>query len=183
MVIVLFGAPGVGKGTQAEILASALSIGHCSTGAAFRQAIQESTPVGLMAKDYVDSGKLVPDAVVSKIVEEALARPEFTNGCILDGFPRTQAQAEALDTMLTASSQSIDAVVNLTVDDATIVQRLMARGRADDKEEIIRHRLDVYNTETAPLLEYYRRAGSLVSVDGLGSVDDVHQRILAVLRR
>lgn len=181
MVIVLFGAPGVGKGTQAEILAQKLNIEHLSTGAAFRNAIADQTPVGLLAKEYVDNGKLVPDDVVAKIVEEALAHPAFTPGCILDGFPRTKVQAEALTNMLQRMGRRIDCVVNITVPDVVIVERLLARGRNDDREDVIRHRLDVYNQETSPLLDYYGAAGVLRSVDGLGTVDIVNQRILDVL--
>jgi adenylate kinase len=181
MVLILFGAPGVGKGTQAEILAEKLGIAHLSTGAAFRSAIANATPVGLMAKEYVDNGKLVSDEVVAKIVEEAIAKPEFSTGCIFDGFPRTHAQAVALDAMLASSGRAVDYVVNLVVDDAIIVERLLARGRTDDREDIIRHRLDVYNAETAPLLDYY--SDFLLSVDGVGTVDDVNSRILTALGR
>jgi len=181
MVIVLFGAPGVGKGTQAEILAEKLDIAHMSTGDAFRHAIAEQTPVGRLAKDYVDNGKLVPDDVVAKIVEETLARPEFTKGCILDGFPRTYAQAEALQTMLTNMERSIDCVVNINVPDAVILERLISRGRNDDREEVIRYRLELYKAETAPLLDFYADRNLLVTIDGLGTVDGVNQTILAVL--
>jgi len=181
MVIVLFGAPGVGKGTQAEILAEKLGIAHMSTGAAFRSAIQAQTPVGVLAQSFVSQGKLVPDEVVAKIVEEFLARPEFAAGCILDGFPRTRAQAEDLDRMLTASHRSIDHVVNIEVDDETIIERLLQRGRQDDSEDVIRHRLEIYNNETAPLLDFYGAKGYLTSVYGVGSVGEVNDRILAVI--
>jgi adenylate kinase len=181
MVIVLFGAPGVGKGTQAEILAEKLGIAHMSTGAAFRSAIQAQTPVGILAQSFVSQGKLVPDDVVAKIVEEFLAKPEFAKGCILDGFPRTRAQAEELDRMLTASGRTIDHVVNIEVDDETIITRLLQRGRQDDQEDVIRHRLEIYNNETAPLLDFYGKKGTLTSIHGVGSVDDVNNRILAVL--
>lgn len=181
MVIVLFGAPGVGKGTQAEILSDKLGIAHMSTGAAFRSAIQEKTAVGILAQEYVSQGKLVPDEIVAKIVEEALAKPEFAKGCILDGFPRTRAQAEALDAMLAASGRGIDHVVNIEVDPETIINRLLQRGRQDDQEDVIRHRLDIYTSETAPLLDFYGSKGTLTSVHGVGSVDEVNDRILAVL--
>lgn len=181
MVIVLFGAPGVGKGTQAEILAEKLGIAHMSTGAAFRSAIQAQTPVGVLAQSFVSQGKLVPDDVVAKIVEEFLAKPEFTKGYILDGFPRTRAQAEDLDRMLTASGRAIDHVVNIEVDDQTIITRLLQRGRQDDQEDVIRHRLEIYNNETAPLLDFYGKKGTLTSIHGVGSVDDVNNRILAVI--
>jgi adenylate kinase len=182
MIIVLFGAPGVGKGTQAEILADKLGIAHLSTGAAFRSAIQNASPIGLIAKEYVESGGLVPDDVVAKVVEEAMAASGFAAGCILDGFPRTRAQAEALDALRASPGRAINIVVNIEVDDATIIERLMQRGRSDDREEVIKHRLDVYNAETAPLLDFYGSRGSLVSVHGIGTVDEVNQRILDVLQ-
>ncbi len=178
MIIILFGAPGVGKGTQAVILAEKLGVAHMSTGDAFRAAIKNQTPVGQLAQEYVSSGKLVPDDIVAKIVEEAMANPTFANGCILDGFPRTRAQAEALEQMLSAKGAEITKVVNIAVDDETIIARLLQRGRADDQEDIIRHRLDVYNDETAPLLDFYGDKSLLTTIDGIGEVDDVNARIL-----
>ncbi|MEY3385788.1 MAG: hypothetical protein RIR53_599 [Bacteroidota bacterium] len=181
MILVLFGAPGVGKGTQAAILAEKLGVAHLSTGDAFRAAIKNQTEVGMVAKEYVDSGKLVPDDVVARIVEEAMAGEQFSSGCILDGFPRTRAQADALDGLLSAKGLSISRVINLEVDDETIISRLLQRGRADDQEDIIRNRLNVYNAETAPLLEYYTNKGLLTSVNGIGEVDEVNQRVLSLL--
>jgi adenylate kinase len=182
MIVVLFGAPGVGKGTQAVILAQKLGIAHLSTGDAFRAAIKNQTPVGMLAKGYVDAGDLVPDDVVARIVEEAMNGDEFAKGCILDGFPRTRAQADALQALLATKGQAVDKVVNLEVDDETIIARLLQRGRADDQEDIIRNRLSVYNAETAPLLEYYSDLGLLTSVDGIGEVEDVSGRIVNVLK-
>lgn len=182
MIIILFGAPGVGKGTQATILAEKLGVAHLSTGDAFRAAIKNQTEVGKIAKGYVDAGDLVPDDIVARIVEEAMADPSFDNGCILDGFPRTKAQADALAALLSAKGRAVHRVVNLEVDDATIIERLLARGRADDTQEIIQNRLDVYRQETAPLLEYYTAAGNLVSVNGVGSVDEISNRILEAIR-
>ncbi len=182
MIVVLFGAPGVGKGTQAVILAQKLGIAHLSTGDAFRSAIKNQTPVGMLAKGYVDAGDLVPDDVVARIVEEAMNGDEFANGCILDGFPRTRAQADALQALLATKGQAVDKVVNLEVDDETIIARLLQRGRADDQEDIIRNRLSVYNAETAPLLEYYGNLGLLTSIDGIGEVEVVSGRIVNVLK-
>jgi len=182
MIVVLFGAPGVGKGTQAVILAQKLGIAHLSTGDAFRAAIKNQTPVGMLAKGYVDAGDLVPDDVVARIVEEAMNGDEFANGCILDGFPRTRAQADALQALLATKGQAVDKVVNLEVDDETIIARLLQRGRADDQEDIIRNRLSVYNAETAPLLEYYGNLGLLTSIDGIGEVEVVSGRIVNVLK-
>ena len=181
MILVLFGAPGVGKGTQAVILAEKLGIAHLSTGDAFRAAIKNQTAVGMLAKEYVDAGKLVPDEVVTRIVEEAMSGTQFADGCILDGFPRTRAQADALDQLLAKKGLSIGRVVNLEVDDETIISRLLQRGRADDTEAIIRDRLNVYNNETAPLLEYYGEKGLLRSVNGIGDVEEVSSRVLVAL--
>lgn len=183
MIIILFGAPGVGKGTQADILAGTLNIAHLSTGDAFRTAIKTQTEVGLIAKRFVDAGDLVPDDVTARIVEEALARPEFTNGAILDGFPRTRVQAEALDQILARREKSIAVVVNLDVSDEQIIKRLLARGRADDTEEVIKNRLAVYNQETAPLLDLYAKRSLLAHVDGIGTVPEVAQRILDVVNQ
>ncbi len=181
MIIILFGAPGVGKGTQAQILARSLNIAHLSTGDAFRAAINGQTEVGKIAQSFVKAGHLVPDDVTARIVEEAIAQPEFANGCILDGFPRTQAQAQALDHILDKRGWTIHTVVNLDVDDQTIKERLLARGRADDTEEVINNRLAVYRQETAPLVELYTKRNLLVHVNGIGSVDEVAARILAVI--
>lgn len=178
MIIILFGAPGVGKGTQAVILAEKLNVAHLSTGDAFRAAIKNETEVGKLAKGYVEAGDLVPDDVVARIVDEAMNDASFDRGAILDGFPRTKAQADALAQMLERRGWKVDKVVNLDVDDATITERLLARGRADDTKEIIENRLDVYRQETSPLLEYYQERGMLVSVDGVGLVEEVNQRIL-----
>lgn len=182
MIIVLFGAPGVGKGTQAAILAEKLQVAHLSTGDAFRAAIKHQTEIGKVAKTYVDAGDLVPDSVVASIVEEAMQDPSFANGAILDGFPRTRAQADALADMLQRRGLSVHRVVNIDVDDATITDRLLSRGRADDSAEIIANRLAVYRQETAPLLEYYSSPnGLLVTINGVGDVQAVNQRILDAL--
>ena len=178
MIIILFGAPGVGKGTQAEILADKLNIAHLSTGDAFRAAIKNETEVGKLAKSFVDAGDLVPDDVVARIVEEAMEGPEFEKGAILDGFPRTKPQAQALDEILKRKEMELTKVVNLDVDDSTIMQRLLARGRKDDTEAVIANRLDVYRAETAPLLDYYSSDGQLVTLNGIGEVQEVNQRIL-----
>lgn len=171
----------MGKGTQAAILAEKLGVAHLSTGDAFRKAIKNSTPIGLLAKGFVDAGALVPDDVVARIVEETLSDPSFSNGVILDGFPRTKPQAEALNELLDAKGLEIGKVVNICVDHATIAERLLLRGRADDSREVIDYRLNVYQQETEPLLQYYEDIGKIVSVDGLGSVEDVNSAILAAL--
>ena len=182
MIIVLFGAPGVGKGTQAEILAKTLGMFHLSTGDAFRTAIKNQTEIGMVAKSYVDGGHLVPDDVTAKNVEEAMKTHGVSNGCILDGFPRTRTQAEALDAILSGMGMAVTHVVNLTVDYDTITQRLLARGRADDTEQVINNRLQVYENETAPLIEFYKNRGVLRDVHGLGTVEEVSARILSAVQ-
>ncbi len=178
MVALFFGPPGVGKGTQSLLISQRMNFGHLSTGDAFRKAISNGTEVGLIAKGFVDAGKLVPDDVVTRIVEEALAQPEYYKSIILDGFPRTTKQAEALDTILDKLNKSVSVVVNIEVPREQIIDRLLKRGRKDDSREIISHRFDIYQNETAPLLEFYRVNGvRIVTINGYGEVEDVFQRI------
>jgi adenylate kinase len=181
MIIVLFGAPGVGKGTQAELLAQRKNIPHLSTGEALRQAIAAQTELGKIAKQVVESGQLVSDEIVTGIVKEAMNNPEYANGCILDGFPRNQSQAEALDAILTAAGKEIYSVINIKVANDEIVTRMLKRGRKDDSEEVIRHRLEIYNNQTAPLLKYYTKGGKLISIDGNADVEEVYARIDNIL--
>lgn len=183
MFIVLFGAPGVGKGTQAEVLSEKLNLAHFSTGDAFRAAIKNETEVGLLAKQYVDDGKLVPDEVVTRVVAEALSDEKFANGALLDGYPRTKTQAESLDELLESKGSSISAVVNISVEREAIIERLLARGRKDDTQEIIANRLDVYLSETEPVLHYYsNKNGLLREVDGNKSISEVSDAILTALK-
>lgn len=182
MVIILFGAPGVGKGTQAALLSERLNIAHLSTGDALRNAIKNGTEVGALAKRYVDAGDLVPDEIVTRIVEETLDLPQYGSSVILDGFPRSVAQAEALGQILARHNKPIDHVINIAVSNDEIVQRLLQRGRKDDTEEIIRHRMNVYNNETAPLLDFYGTIdGVLKDVDGNADVEEVYTRIQSLL--
>jgi len=182
MILVVFGAPGVGKGTQAELLSQRKGIPHLSTGAALRQAITEGTELGKTAKSYVEAGRLVPDEIVTGIVRETLAGAEYTQGCILDGFPRTRSQAEALDEILRETNREIDCVINVDVDGDEIVQRMLKRGRQDDTEEIIRERLAIYNASTMPLLEYYKERGKLCTIDGNAEIEEVYERISSVMQ-
>lgn len=181
MIIVLFGAPGVGKGTQAALLAERKNIPHLSTGEALRQAIAAQTELGRIAKQIVESGQLVSDEIVTGIVKEAMSKPEYSVGCIFDGFPRNQSQAEALDSILTGIGKEIDSVINIKVANDEIVGRMLKRGRKDDEESVIRHRLDVYNNQTAPLLDYYTKSGKLISIDGNADVEEVYARIENIL--
>ncbi len=181
MILVLFGAPGVGKGTQAQLLAERYGIPHLSTGEAFRQAIREGSSLGEQVRHYVDNGLLVPDELVTAVVEQALEAPPYRNGCILDGFPRTLTQAQALDELLARSGRHVDLVINLIVSEEEIVRRLLLRGRPDDTEPVIRQRLHVYNEQTQPVLDYYACQGKLIAIDGNADIETVHQRIVDIV--
>jgi adenylate kinase len=178
--LVLVGPPGAGKGTQATALSEKLRVPHISTGDLFRAHIANETELGRQVKQYLDDGKLVPDGVTNQMVVDRLEQADTSNGFLLDGFPRNIGQADVLAKELADSDQKLDAVVQLQVDEEVVVKRLMARGRADDNEDVIRHRQHVYRSETAPLLDYYRDV--LVTVDGVGEVDEITERVLAALR-
>jgi adenylate kinase len=181
--LVLVGPPGAGKGTQATVIAAKLSVPHISTGDIFRANVGQGTPLGRQAKEYMDAGKLVPDEVTNAMVADRLTHDDAASGFLLDGYPRNLDQADVLTGLLTERGTPLDVVVEIVVDAEQVVQRLLSRGqgRADDTEDVIRHRLEVYESETAPLVGYYRERGLLRTVDGVGSVDDVSSRILAVL--
>jgi adenylate kinase len=185
--LLLLGPPGVGKGTQAQRLIDDLGIPQISTGEMLRAAVAAGTPVGLDAKGYMDRGELVPDEVVIGVARERLEQEDARDGFILDGFPRTAGQAEALDRMLGELGVRLERCVSLTAEQDELVKRLLLRaeqeGRADDNEETIRERMKVYDRQTAPLLAYYRDAGLLVEVDGMGEMDEVTARILEALDR
>lgn len=181
--IIFIGPPGAGKGTQAERIRDHYGVAWVSTGDMFRAAVAEGTPMGLAAKEHMDAGTLVPDDVVVGMTLERLAQPDCASGVLLDGFPRTVAQADALDIAL--DDAPIDVVVHLDVPDAVLVERLAKRadveGRADDNIETVRNRLAVYAEETAPVVDYYRAKGVLRSVDGVGDVDTITERIRAAI--
>jgi adenylate kinase len=183
--IILLGAPGAGKGTQAALLAKKLGIVHISTGDMLRAAVDAGTPVGRKAKEVMDAGQLVGDDIVSAIAEERLRQDDARKGFILDGFPRTLAQAEALAEMLTRIGSAIDCCLAITVDSEEVVQRLRKRarieGRTDDNEETIRERMRVYAEQTAPLLEYYGARDLVREVPGMGSVEEVSEAIVEAL--
>jgi len=173
------GPPGAGKGTQAVRLAEQLGVPHISTGDLFRANLKEQTPLGLEAKRYMDAGNLVPDEVTVGMVRTRLADADAGAGFILDGFPRTVAQAAALGEILAGHGHELDAVVQLVVPDDVVVGRMLSRGRSDDTEDVIRNRLKVYQDETAPLLDHYR--DRLVQVDGVGEVEEVTARVTDAL--
>ena len=186
MRIVLLGAPGSGKGTQGKILATHFGIPKLSTGDALRAAVAAGTELGVKAAPFMSAGKLVTDDLVYGIVEERLAQADARRGFILDGFPRNEAQAKVLDSMLVRLKETpLDKAVHLHVEDEEIIKRLHERavqeGRHDDQPDVIRHRIEVYNDETHPLLDYYATQGKLVTVEGVGTVDEIFQRVLGVL--
>jgi adenylate kinase len=179
--LIFLGPPGSGKGTQAQILAEQLNIPHISTGEILRQAMIEQTPLGIKAQSYVNSGELVPDQLVQDLVKERLSQPDTKSGWILDGFPRKVTQAVFLEELLEKLYQGGEGVVNLDAPDDVVVTRLLSRGRKDDTEEVIRRRLEVYRTETAPLIDYYRDRQKLLSVNGNQSQEQVTTELKKVI--
>lgn len=181
MRIVLLGPPGAGKGTQAQKLAEKLEIPQISTGDLFRYNISNGTELGLEAKKYLDAGDLVPATLTNALVDDRLDDDDASEGFILDGFPRSVEQAEALDQMLKKRDLALDAVLEFRVPEDELVTRLKGRGRADDTEDVIRNRFKVYRDETAPLLDHY--SDTLVTVDAVGELDEVFNRALKALGR
>jgi len=210
--IVMLGPPGAGKGTQAKIIAEELGLVHISTGDLFRENLSNETELGQLTASYMNKGELVPDDVTIAMVEERLSRPDCQKGAVLDGFPRTPAQAEALDCLLTKIGGRVDLVPFIHVPNETLVERLSGRWmskagrvyhalynppkvkwiddfdgselyqREDDKPETVAHRIDVYYLQTSPLIEYYREAGSLVKIDGTQSIEKVTEDLLKVAK-
>ena len=191
MILIFLGPPGAGKGTQAAHIIHSRGIPQLSTGDMLRAAVKAETPVGLQAKAVMDAGNLVSDDIVAAIVEERIEEDDCAKGFLLDGFPRTVIQAEMLDAMLQKKERAVDAVIELRVDEAALIDRLRtrieetkARGeepRKDDNEETFKYRLQVYKDQTAPLIPYYENQGKLRVVDGMGSVEAVSAAIDAVL--
>lgn len=212
MFVVLLGAPGAGKGTQAVILAERLGVAHVATGDMFREALRQGTELGLKAKEYMDRGQLVPDEITIGMLLERISRPDCQKGCLLDGFPRTLEQAQALDSALAQRGEQVDKVIYIKVEPEELVSRLAGRWtcptcgavyhernqpprqpgvcdrdgtplyqRDDDKPETVQRRLDVYFQQTAPLIDYYARAGKLVEVDGAQPIEDVTNDMASIL--
>lgn len=185
MRIVLLGAPGSGKGTQAKLLRDHYQVPHISTGDLLRGAVAAKTPLGLQAKAVMEAGELVSDELVLGILEDRLSEEDARSGFILDGYPRNLVQAEALDELLTRLEQPVEEAVQIDVDTDRIVERLAKRGeeegRSDDTAETVRKRMDVYHSQTQPVVDYYKSQGKLSEVYGVGDIDEVNGRILAVL--
>ena len=179
------GPPGAGKGTQARFIAEHFGVPAISTGDIFRANVSEGTELGLEAKRFMDAGEYVPDEVTNAMVRNRIDEPDAEGGFLLDGYPRTLAQVEELDGMIRFTGHQLDAVVCLTVDRDEIVSRLLQRaqveGRADDTEDVIRRRQEVYLEQTEPLIEVYKQRGIVVEIDGMGEVDDVTARIFEAL--
>ncbi len=177
----MFGPPGVGKGTQAEMIALKLNLFHLSTGEVLRKAVADGTDLGKQAKVIMDSGSLVSDDIMIGIVRDALKANDKSGGFILDGFPRTIAQAEALNVLFSELGYNDVRVLNLTADDNELITRLLKRGRSDDTEETIKHRLKVYYSSTAPVKGVYDKLDIVTDVNGLGSKEDINKNILEIL--
>ena len=185
---ILFGPPGAGKGTQASAMVEQFNLKHISTGALLREEIAAGTALGLQAKALIDAGSLVPDEVVEGMIESQFKTVKGVNGFLLDGFPRTIAQAEVLDRMVAGSGESVTACVSLMIPDALIHERIAHRatieGRADDaREEIVENRIKTYHAKTEPLVAFYKEAGKYHEIDGVGSIEEVRERIFSVMDR
>ncbi|NYE95248.1 adenylate kinase [Psychromicrobium silvestre] len=183
--MLIVGPPGSGKGTQAERISDRLGIVAISTGDIFRANVKGETALGLEAKKYMDAGDYVPDSVTNKMVRDRLSHEDVRDGFLLDGYPRTSAQVDELADILAAEGKQLDVVLQLTVEDEELVTRLLGRakesGRSDDDENVIRHRLDLYHTQTEIVVTRYAEQGILAKVDGLGAINEVTDRIMAAI--
>ncbi len=183
--LLMIGPPGAGKGTQAALLAQAFSIPAISTGDIFRFNVKNETELGTQAKAFMDRGEYVPDSLTNALVRDRLSHPDAGLGFLLDGYPRTVDQVHELDAILNESSRSLDVVVQLTADNEELIRRLAKRaeieGRADDTPEVIRRRLEVYDSQTAPLIDIYAGRGLVAMIDGLGEISEVTERIIEAL--
>ena len=185
MMLVFIGPPGAGKGTQAKRLMGHLGLSHLSTGELLREAKAAGTPLGKLAAQYMEKGRLVPDDLVLDLVAQKLQDPRYRNGCLFDGFPRTLHQARALDETLARRGTPLDVALELRADESELTQRMLRRaaaeGRADDTPQTIAHRFEVYHQQTEPLLDYYRFTGILKVIDALGTPEEVFERIKKVV--
>lgn len=184
--LILVGPPGAGKGTQASIVSEKLGIPAISTGEIFRAEIAKGSDVGEIAARYINDGNLVPDEVTHEIVRRRLAEPDAANGFLLDGYPRTAAQVVELDKILDELGTKIDAIVELSIPDDEILKRLVSRagkeGRLDDNEDVIQHRIKVYRETTEPIVSTYEERGQSIEVDGMGTIDEVRERIVEAVK-
>lgn len=185
MKIILFGPPGAGKGTQAAMIRDHYRTPHISTGDLFRKAIRDKTSLGKKVKNILDSGDLVSDQTVVDLVADEISKEQYRNGYILDGFPRTVAQAESFDQILSEKNDSIDAFIFLQVPEDELVKRILSRGegRSDDNEEGVKKRLSVYHKETKPVKDHYEKRGLVFEVNGIGTVEEIFARIQSVLEK
>ena len=183
MRIILIGPPGAGKGTQCQRLIELLKVPHLSTGEMLRAAVKAGTPEGLQAALAMNEGKLVPDPLIVGMVTRRLEGRDCRDGCLLDGFPRTLPQAEILDDLLERRAMSVDGVIELAVPRDELIRRMLARKRADDDPAIFARRIASFEEQTAPLLEYYDRQGKLACIDGLGTADEIFERVKVAVKR
>ncbi|MFN9367443.1 MAG: adenylate kinase [Planctomycetia bacterium] len=177
MRIILIGPPGAGKGTQCQKLVDLLRIPHLSTGEMLRSAVRAGTPEGMQAASFMTNGQLVPDDIIVGMVTRRLESADCRDGCLLDGFPRTLHQAETLDDLLERRAMSVDGVIELAVPRDELVRRMLARGREDDDPAVFARRIESFELQTAPLLDYYARQGKLASIDGLGTAEETFDRV------
>ena len=181
MYLIILGPPGAGKGTQSILIAEKMGLKHLSTGEILRKAVTDETPLGLKAKEVMDSGNLVSDEIMVGIVTEAISADDAKGGFILDGFPRTIEQAKELDKIMESLGYSSAKVINITLDDEELVRRMLGRGRKDDTEETIKNRLKVYKDQTAPVKQHYSSKSAVFDIYGIGSISEINNKILEVL--
>ena len=185
--IVIFGAPGSGKGTHSDLMKKKYNLTHISTGDVLRREIKEETDLGKIAKEYIDKGQLIPDELVSDILDQELETIKDSNGVIFDGFPRTIPQVEALEKILNKRGMDVSVLLDLQVEEEELVKRLLERGRvsgrSDDNEETIQSRLKVYHSQTAPLAEHYKNKGKHVAIKGNGTIEEIFSRIVEAIEQ
>ncbi|HOJ04059.1 MAG TPA: adenylate kinase [Bacteroidota bacterium] len=181
MRLIIFGPPGAGKGTQAQFISQRFGIPHISTGDIFRENIRNETPLGVEAKRYSEAGELVPDSLTNAMVRARLTQDDTANGFLLDGYPRTASQIGALENLLQEMGISLNAVLNMRVPDEEIISRLTLRKRIDDSDGTVRRRLQIYHRTTEPIADYFRERGLLVDIVGVGSIDDITNRIFSAI--